>query len=104
MQETSFGYMKSCDLGFSLAGQFEVVAFYRKGEPHEHQVDEIAICVRGSGQVMVAHPERPALCTGHMVKPGDCVHILANHSHWMVPNPEGLFMFIAYKETQNGDD
>lgn len=97
MRETSFGYMHTEDIGGLLQGKFEVMQFYRKGKPHTHDVVEVAICVRGSGHVMIGEGGNPSLSTGHSVRPGDYILIPAGLPHWMEPNREGLAMLIAYR-------
>ncbi len=91
MKETSFGLMQALELPFELASNCEVMQFREEGAAHQHDVDEVAVCVTGAGRVWMDGSWRP-------VKAGEFIHIPAGTSHYMEPNVEGsMAMLIAYE-------
>ena len=79
MRRTSFGRMSKLELPYaSLAPDCEVMQFMTNGKPHDHDIDEVAICVSGSGVVVVGE-KRVA------VKAGEWVMIPAFTPHHMEP-------------------
>lgn len=96
MKDTSFGAMARLACGRSLAARCEVMHFRRAGEPHTHDVEEIAIAVTGAGTVWIDG-------VAHHVSPGEFVTIPAGAAHYMEPDPTRvLSMVIAYADGFDG--
>lgn len=94
---TSFGEMAAYSVDSDLMGSFELMLFRRKGKPHQHWADEVALCVEGHGEVLVASLERPKDFERREVFMGDTILIPANCPHYMIPaDGTELKMVILY--------
>ena len=90
MRETRFGSMvvrRTSPLGY--IGKYEVLQFDRPGDEHTHARVEVAVCVYGTGVVMVDG-------TSYPVAPGAEVRIPARTPHHVVPIETPLCMVILY--------
>ncbi len=91
MRKTSFGYMKEFDVQGLLQGKFELMHFDKPGRPHTHEDNEIAVCIHGSGVVVVGDEV-------FEVSQGTAVEVLAGVSHHMRPTiDKTLSMMIFYR-------
>lgn len=96
MRSTSFGRMKRLRMPAGLLAQAEVMQFDSSGRAHEHQVMEVAVCVSGSGAVVVGNE-----CV--RVEPGDDVRIPPQTRHYMIPDDGApLCMMILYASPDAG--
>lgn len=93
MRETSFGKMCSLDFGKLLASDCEVMHFHQHGRSHTHDRVEIAVCVVGSGAVVVNG-------TYHEVSDGDYVRIPAGARHHMETYSTMCMLILYIKETK----
>lgn len=100
MRDTKFGRMESHELGYQLAGRFEVMHFVAKGRAHTHDVVEVAVCISGTGEVICQLIDADGWVESEQrtkVDPGQVVTIRAGCPHWMEPAPgETLAMWIGY--------
>jgi quercetin dioxygenase-like cupin family protein len=94
-RKTSFGYMNKCDIGGLLVGKFEVMAFRKHGKFHSHDVDEIAVCAHGSGDILTERADRKVYLQS--VSAGGYVVIPAGVKHAMFPRDTGMEMVILYR-------
>ena len=98
MRETKFGRIQKHKLMHLLQGKFEVIVFDdgKKGTPHTHDTEEIAITVSGRGRIWIGNLDCPG--AEHIqCLPGEMAVIPAGSRHWMEPDPgEQLQMVILY--------
>ena len=103
MRETSFGSMQNFNMKGLLQGKFELMYFNSVGRPHTHKTVEIAVCVGGSGVVLLGDDEIDGPGTWEQgriipVVPGTSVEIPEGMSHHMRPDTgETLAMMIFYR-------
>ncbi len=96
-RKTSFGCMSQYAIASELMGSFELMHFEKPGKAHQHCAEELALCVEGHGEVLVADLKEPKKFQHVAVGIGDTVLIPANCPHYMVPaGGRVLGMVILY--------
>lgn len=98
------GFGSRLDLYFPqrLANRVEYISFEKNGNDHSHDVIEIAVCLEGSGLVVVEEINlKGKPITKHEVVPGSMVLIPSECKHHMEPGWNSpLKMLILYEWTR----